>query len=539
MAKWQESILSYQDFGAEFFAESGKGILGDDMGLGKTLTTIAWLSKIKAKKTLFLAPNEITSNLREEIPKWTKDRPIFDLRGYKPTERETLFEMLSDFEEFICIINIEAWSRDHTLISKLIELKFDSLVIDEAHHLNNGSNLSYKGVREIILAINQCPSCHEPIVPKYVCKRSNCKLLGNRDRYRYCLSCGHLTTKIVIPPCRHCKADANHRAKESRSVKNVLGATGTILLNKPADLFWLFHLVAPEDFTSERQFLGNFCKLDKVNKRYIWKEHAKDRLASTIAPYYLARTRKEVGIELPPQGIYAREYDFNKSAYPAQWRAYQRLENQFYLDLKEETVGVTEVVVQILRLRQMLVWPNGIPGVDIPQSFKLDIVERLVREFLDAGQRTIVFSHFRGPLGELQKRLGETSIIYGGSTPPPVKKMIREDFGPKSVGKDFGESKWNVALCNYRSTGEGLNLLGATQIVICDEEWSPGKNGQAYGRNNRLGQIHDTGVHIPRVNSTVDEWMVELNNFKEELVSGLKDAMSLHQRLINAMERSR
>lgn len=538
MSKWREVILPHQETGSSYFVPMGKGVLGDEMGLGKTVTAIDFLHKVGSKKTLFVSKKEITSNLRGEIPKWTTDRPIFDLRGYKKHERETIFENLKIFDEFICIINIEAWRIDHDLIGQLIDLRFDAIVMDEAHHLNNGANISYKGVREIIVGINQCPNCKEPITPKYVCKRKNCVDQNMKDRYRYCLSCGHIATKIVIPPCRHCKGDANHRAKESRSIKNVLGMTGTILVNSPRDVFWVFHLISPEDFLSEKQFMDNFCEFNKETKRYQWKEHAKDRLQEIIKPYYLARTRRDAGVILPPQTKYVLEYDFDKAKYPEQWKAYQRLENQFYLDLKEETVGITEVVTQILRLRMMLVWPDSIPGVEPHKSFKLDIVTGLAEEQLQSNQRIIAFSHFREPLHELQRRLGDQAVVYGGSTPPELRKLIRKDFGPESTVAGYSP-RWQAVLCNYRSAGEGLNLVGATQTVVLDEDWSPAKNSQAYGRTDRMLQKYETGVHIPRVLGTVDEWMAELNQFKQELVDGFNSAMSLNKRLINVMEKNR
>lgn len=511
--------LPHQIEGAQHFAKLGKGILGDDMGLGKGGTFLKWLTLRNAKRTLVTGPKEITSNLLKEIPKWTVDRPLIDLRGYGRTQRDILFEMLGTFDSFIAVLNFDAWRKDHETISRLVSLKLDSIVIDEAHHLNNGRTLAYKGLREIIYAYNQCPECTFPVVPTYTCRRQKCSRIGERFASRYCIACGHIATTIAIPICEICGCDPRSNLQGARSVKSVLEVTGTPVLNHIKELFWLLSLV-DESFKSERDFLDEYG-LAVAGNKYVWSKRGKEKLLKRIEPIYLARSRKDVGIRLPPQSVEIREYDFDKSRYPEQWKAYQRLENEFKLDVESETLGITEVVVQLLRLRQMLIWPKSIPGVGIAKSFKMDIVTDLAQEFLEAGQRLVVFSHFTEPLRELHRRLGERSVVYDGSTSHKMRDAIRDDF-------DAGNAKprWDAALCNYRSAGEGLNLVGATQTIIMDEDWSPGKNKQAYRRTDRMGQTQNTGVHIPRILKTVDEWLADLNTFKATIDStALLEAM--------------
>lgn len=504
--------LPHQIEGARYFAPLGKGILADDMGLGKGGTFLNWLRLRNAQRTLVTGPKEITSNLLKEIPKWTVDRPLIDLRGYGRTQRDTLFEMLGTFDSFIAVLNFDAWRRDHETISRLVSLKLDSVVIDEAHHLNSGSTLAYKGLREIIYAYNQCPECTFPISPVYTCRRQKCSRIGERFSSRYCIACGHVATTIAIPKCEICGCDPRSNLQKARSVTSVLEATGTPVLNHIKNFFWLLSLV-DESFRSERDFLDEYGIPVSGNK-YVWSKKGKEKLVKRIAPIYLARTREDAGIRLPPQSIEIREYDFDKARYPEQWKAYQRLESEFKLDVESETLGITEVVVQLLRLRQMLIWPKSIPGVGIEKSFKMDIVTDLAKEFLEAGQRLVMFSHFKEPLQELHRRLGLTSVVYDGSTSNRMREAIRDDFSAGSY-----EPRWQAVLCNYRSAGEGLNLVGATQTIIVDEDWSPGKNKQAHRRTDRMGQTQKTGVHIPRILKTVDVWLADLNTFKSTIDS--------------------
>ncbi|MFI6737420.1 DEAD/DEAH box helicase [Nonomuraea sp. NPDC050451] len=510
--------LPHQLEGADHFAKSHKGLLADEMGLGKGGTAFTWLQRVGAKRTLLTGPYEITSNLRNEVPKWIDDRPVIDLRGHKRDDRSTVFELLNHFDSFIALLNIEAWRGDQSLITRLVRLQLDSVVIDEAHHVNNGRTLSYKGLREIVYAFNKCPYCSQLIVPTYTCRRTLCTQYDERFPHRWCLRCGKVAAKVSVPRCEVCLH------QPTRSVENFLAITGTPVLNRCEEFFWLESLWNPT-LTSKKRYLDEHCRID-FQGRHVWTDRGRARLTERIAPHYLARKREDAGIELPPQTVQVREYEFDKANYPEQWKAYERVQKQFKLDLESETVGITEVVVQLLRLRQMLVWPAGIEGVNVRKSFKLDLVTDLTREFLEAGQRIVVFSHFREPLRELERRLGAQSVVYDGDTPKKLREAIRADFEDASH-----PPRWNAALCNYRSAGEGLNLVGATQAIVLDKDWSPGRNDQAWKRLDRIGQKQATGIHVPTILGTVDVWMDKLNDFKAGI-----DSESLRASILEAME---
>lgn len=532
--------LPYQIQGAEYL--SNTGLLCDDMGLGKGLTSLLWHRRVGGKRTLVTGPKEITSNLKREIPRWV-DTPLFDLRLWRTTrERDHAFSLIRGMDEFIVLLNLESWRKDFTNTQRVVSLQCDTVIIDEAHHLNNGRTINYKGVREIVYASNQCPNCSTLLEPIYTCRRRNCSRQGTRFSNRHCFTCGQVATLVRIPRCIVCGIDPVRDGRDLRSVRNVLGITGTPILNHPKELFWLLSLLSLPFITTERKFLDTFCEPAKEGgNRYVWKPKGKERLANLIAPHFIARKRTEVGIKLPPRSIEIREFEFDKTKYADQWKAYKRLEENFKLDLSTGTLGISEVITQLLRLRQMLVWPNGIifrdpdtktviDRVSIGSSFKLDIVERLATEFLET-ERILVFSQFKEPLRELQRRLGTRAVVYDGDTPSDVRDAIREDFRVSAF-----HPRWNAALCNYASAGEGINLPGATQTIILDEHWNPGKNRQAYDRTYRLDQVNATGVHIIRITGTVDDWLAELNEFKAGIVDGFSDAIDLQEKLRQAME---
>jgi SNF2 family DNA or RNA helicase len=536
MHLWEGKAKAHQVTGARLLGRAA--VLGDGTGLGKTLTSLMWLAKHGAKRIIYAAPLEITGNLLTEIPKWVVT-PIFDLRSLQRFQRGVMFDLIGKFDQYVVLVNLESWRQDESLIESLIDLQPEAVVVDEAHHLNNVRGKAYKGIREIRLAINQCPKpgCGALLKPVYTCRWHDCLKYETRFRFRYCTGCGHAATKVLIPPCPQCgTSDAASKPNEARSVKCFLGMTATNVVNQAMDAFALLNLADHGRFRNLKEFRQTYLTEGGWNR---------DQLARDIAPYYLARSREDAGVEMPPQSVQIREREFDTERYSDQWKAYQRLETEFRLELASGVLGITETITQITRLRQMLVWPAGIEirdpktkavtdRVDIHQSFKLDWMEELAQERLEEGQRILVYSYFRAPLEELQRRLGPQAVTYTGATPRGLRDAIKADFGPKSKVRGY-RPEWRAVLATYRSAGEGLELVGATRTLDLDEEWSPARQRQAHGRTQRMSQTSPTGVDVLRVIKSIDEWMARLNARKQEMTDGWNDAAAIARGLLEIM----
>jgi SWI/SNF-related matrix-associated actin-dependent regulator of chromatin subfamily A member 5 len=120
--------------------------------------------------------------------------------------------------------------------------------------------------------------------------------------------------------------------------------------------------------------------------------------------------------------------------------------------------------------------------------------------------------------------MGKRAVILDGDTPKSVQDEIRLDFDARHT-PNRESSKWDVVLCNYRVGGVGLNLTAATQMVILDEEWNPGKRDQAYDRIHRMGQENPVTIHVIRNALTIDDWLADIMAKKEDLVEGFTTKM--------------
>lgn len=528
---WRALAKDHQVIGAQQLAFAGSGILGDQIGLGKTLTSLIWADMIGANKVIVFAPKEILKNFQEEIKTWAPDRILIDLVAQPKKMRDFWINGVLKHEsinKFIITINIEAWRKDPQLIQDLIELQADAFIIDEAHNLKEERTSAFRGVREMRYAANKCGSCASNNIKHDMGINPS---TGYRARYWSCGDCSWATFDLF----------------EVISVKNCLLMTGTIILNKPVEFWTLGFLVDRRIFPNSKYFLEDYCYMIGPNK-WKFRQSGLESITKKIGNKLVIRNRKDAGIIVPPQETKIYELNFSPEDYPDQYQAYRDLMVHSAVLLEQDKVLEANVFIALLtRYRQMMTWPENISWKDpytkevlykctVKESIKVDRAEVLIRELVNAGERVVLFSQFKGPLQELHRRLHNSpyddsdendpsvigAVILDGDTPDHVRAQIRREFDRKTWNEN--DYNWDVVLCNYRVGGTGLNFTAATQTVILDREWNPGKEEQALGRTNRIGQTRDTTVHI--LKATSENLSFNVDNFMDELMSAKTDLVT-------------
>jgi SNF2 family DNA or RNA helicase len=275
----------------------------------------------------------------------------------------------------------------------------------------------------------------------------------------------------------------------------------------------------------------------------------------------LARDRKQAGIHIPPQEIQYHDIEFDPADYPKQAEVLRNLNHfaRVVLD-SDRAIGILAMIELILRKRQAVLFPGSIQfkdpitkeilyKVECDESMKLDRLinkdgEGLIPELtadgdLVEGERVVVFSQFKTALKELETRLAkyapDISVCrYDGDTNERVQEEIKLDFDRKYT--DPQKAKYQVMLANYKKGGQGLNFTGATQMILMDEEWNPGKEEQAMGRLDRMGQTEETTVHVLRMQNSIDTWMAELIEQKRDMIAGFDKGMQMQQELLRGID---
>lgn len=524
-APWREAAFAHQVTGARQMAAMRKGFLGDKRGLGKTLQSVAYCDMLKAQRVLYILPKKFTGNLYREVTRWGGNRMIVHLADFKRDLWIPILNGLARAPEFTVIVNLEAWRKDTEILRTLARMCFDTLIVDEAHYINNSVTNAYKGVKALTTAANKCPNCDSVKPVEHF-----------KDAGRWgCYDCSYFS----------------ENKEEFRSIKNILLMTGSGIINRPGDLWALLHLLDEEGFPKLKTFLTDFCTQITQNF-WGWKRGAEERLTEKLGLRYISRTRESAGVQVPPQTVQYIEFEFDEATHARQMRLYRELEDRFVLKLNdEEVMPVTEIIAQITRLRQILTWPDGIEFVEkdpetkevisrktvqCPESVKIDRAVELIQELVDGGERIVLFSKFTAPLDELNNRLAAKGIpaaVYTGKTDQFLRDQIQLDFDARTASKT--NPAWKVLLATFSSAGESVNFNAATSCVFLDREWNPAKEDQAAGRLQRIGQENETTVFILHCRQTIDGWMRKLVSNKAEMIEGFENAAAMTRELLTAI----
>lgn len=535
-AGWREFAYNHQIEGAKRLAVAKRGICGDKRGLGKSLTSIIWLDMVNAKRIVIVAPRDVLRNFQRELEHWAPHRNSVVMQGLTKNVRDMFLSTLKAVDEFILLINYEAWRRDETIIEKLIELKIDTIVCDEAHKMKEGKTSAYRGVNKLVYAENACNVCG-----------------GDVESYR------NPITDKRITRCSICFEEAKE-FNQFCSVKNVLPMTGTAIMNKPQDLFTLLHLIDRVNFDKLSNFLSDYCRQD-YQGNWTFAAGGEDRLMARLGANMVSRTPKTAGIKMPEQIRVPHIIEFENNLYPKQRKAMEQIRN-YCLSMMtgEYEMRMDVAIAMITRLRQAVTWPGGIKVLDpitkevafqcdVHESIIMDEAEEIALQAIDEGDRVVMFSQFKEVLKEMERRLYDAGIRvcrYDGDTTERQRQNIQYDFDSKNQVDGKLETPWDpitnpdgykyqVVLAHYTTGGTGLNLDLARQTVLIDRAWNPATEDQAMGRTNRINTKHGSVVHTIHVNNTITTWLDSIIQNKQDILNGYEGSVNLVEEFLSGM----
>lgn len=558
---WREWALDHQMSGAKHMAIAGRCINADKMGLGKSLQGLMAADMLEAKRILVIAPKDVASNYLKEIKRWAPHRTAIALLGNNPTERDFAFRLLSMAAEFILVTNYEIWRRDKSVIKSLIDLRLDTVILDEAHTIKNLKTAAFRGVRDIVYAPNVCPKCGSTPI-------------WDQDRYgRYTIICPGYDVNTASQCSTIMRPGSSVPDVDKYcSIKNVFPLTGTPILNRPQDLFPLLYLVDRQTFSREEDYLLAYCERDYSGNKWRFQWGGLERLAKRIASRYISRDRLAAGVKIPPQGIQVHTITMDKELYANQYEFLTLLKERALIKINStQAMPVAAMIALITRQRQAALWPDGIVldegklPISLNESIKMDAVicpprsmandsddwTGLLYDLTDPdlgrdvatgrfiGERVAVMSQFKTALAELERRCkaaGISVVRYDGDTPESLRQEIQKDFDAYTYTSDpLYRMRWQVVLANYKTGGQGLNLNACSQMIELDSEWNAGKTDQARARIDRMGQTKETTVHRILLDKSIELWMDQLVSDKRDMIDGFESEMDIAGKLLDAI----
>ncbi len=355
-----------------------------------------------------------------------------------------------------------------------------------------------KKEREAALAVD---GGYDVIVTTYNMLKRDIALY-EKQRFSYCF----------LDEAQHIKNPSTQNAKAVKKLRTggYFALTGTPIENTLTELWSIFDFLMPGYLFNHKLFKQRF-EVPIVRAK---DGHAMKNLNRHVAPFILRRLKKDVLKELPDKV----ESRMVNEMTPKQAKVYTayfvQAQKEFAAELKAHGFGESRIKILALltRLRQIACDPSLFLEDYDGGSGKLDMLEEVVSEAVEAGHRLLIFSQFTSMLQRIASRLDEQGLEYeylDGQT--PALERIR-------LVKDFNAGSQPVFLISLKAGGTGLNLTGADMVIHYDPWWNPAVEDQATDRAYRIGQKNNVQVLKFITKDTIEEQIYTLQQRKKALI---------------------
>ena len=314
-------------------------------------------------------------------------------------------------------------------------------------------------------------------------------------------------------------------AARALNARHRLCLTGTPMENHLGELWSLFHFLMPG-------FLGEQDVFRSVFRTPIEKKQdasAQARLTARLQPVMLRRTKDAVAKDLPPKTELINAVELEKEQADLYETIRATVDKRVREVIAEQGLEKSQIVVldALLKLRQVCCHPALLKtesSKHVTTSAKLEfLMEEMLPELIEEGRRILVFSQFTQMLAIIEARLKLQNIRF--------VKLTGDTADREKPVQQFQNGDVPVFLISLKAGGVGLNLTAADTVIHYDPWWNPAAEAQATDRAYRIGQTKPVFVHKLICQGTIEERIVELQQRKAALLSGLltgnTDAMRL------------
>lgn len=292
----------------------------------------------------------------------------------------------------------------------------------------------------------------------------------------------------------------NRKAQRSNNVHRLAKTSGAVwlltgspVLNRADELWYLLHTIAPKMFTSYWQFVQKWQNAKPGKYGWVWDRHTNDPVAlgKELSAYVLRR---------PLEGV----PDCIRSVVPLEMTTTQR---KLYKDVSKQLrteieggnpITITNLLTRTTRLRQISVTPRIVGVAEDGIKFRW-LQERID----DTDDKIVLFSQWSTPLKQLEVPLAKHgySLVTGDTKPEDRETIIN----------DWRTSDKRILALTQGIGGVGLTLTESATVILLDESWTPNENDQAISRLVRHGQKRKVVAYIPRCVDSVEEHVADLN----------------------------
>lgn len=439
------TLKPYQKQGVLLIDKFKNPLLADEMGLGKTVQVIGWLNKHwpeSKPKVLIICPAFLLENWVRELK--SKRKYKLDVVHIIETKKATI---PTSANIFLCSYNIAS-----AQYKELQKMKFDVMVIDECHYLNNPEAIRTKRIYGIS---NKSPGLWLTAKKKIVMSGTPAS------------SGAHELHNMLL-------------RLNPEAINNMKRKEFTALFSHEKN----FSIVSPR--TGRRKF---------ITKPYGVKNA--DKLKTLLRKHYMIRRlKKDVLPELP------------EKTHSILWIAPD--ENIKVLQ-KEETrekfIQCASAEFDSIEHLSRYAFSEKMATVRrLIGEQKVNLAIDSIKYLQSQAGKIVIFAQHHSVIDALCLKIGTNHIKkITGRVPKKQRYKILDDFQ-----NDY----FPFLALQTDAAGVGLNITSASVCVFLEPVWSPEKLDQAVDRLHRIGQKNPVFAYHCIVPDTFDEYIFQKQHSK-------------------------
>lgn len=327
---------------------------------------------------------------------------------------------------------------------------------------------------------------------------------------------------IVFDEAHYLKSKDSSRTKALLLNKNAVAkdAYKLIFLSgtpAPNNVSELWPVLKAMGCVGERysEFVSKYCTFETVyipggRSIQVVSGSKRDKLPELkirIEPYILRITKQQAEIDLPSVVMSTVEVE--------------GVRESCFGDVREKSFikNFSEGILESGNLEALQAVSSSVATLRRLHSLrKVEAVAKLIAMEVGLGlyEKIVVFAHHQEAIENLTVELadrGVRALYMHGGTSAESRALIVEKFQENPFV--------SVIICGIQSTGIGINLHAANQVLFLEQSYVPGENAQAIARCARIGQknasvfVRNCVLNDSKIDARINEILVsKINDLK-------------------------
>ena len=292
--------------------------------------------------------------------------------------------------------------------------------------------------------------------------------------------------------------------------------TGTVIVNKPIDVFSQFKFCDPTIFGNSFYAFRNryFDMTGYGNYTPVLRKYMEPELSQKLHSISF-RVTKDQCLDLPETTDIIQRVDLE----PEAQRLYRQLVRDSYAELSRDVVTTTNVLTRLLRLMQLTgghLSGDESAAVESVSKAKLNALSDLIDSAMENGQKVVVIARFVPEIHDITKMLEAKGIRYA-----QISGEIKDR--DDQVAAFQNDPDCRVFVGQIATAGLGITLTAASTMIFYSLDYSMANFDQCRARIHRVGQRNACTYYFLVARNTIDERVLQALRDKSNLAKQLVD----------------